>query len=63
MDRMAAQSWQQERRLYFERRRFYYSNHIPERRSGTDRRGNGQIAHPDPPTDRGPWFMATKRFS
>lgn len=37
-----------ERRPFFERRKFDYSEHIPERRSGKDRRE-------DTPTVRDPW--------
>lgn len=38
MKRHAVQTCLVERRLSFERRSFAYSNHIPERRSGLDRR-------------------------
>jgi|GEM_PF-3318318 len=38
MKRHAVQTCLAERRLSFERRSFAYSNHIPERRSGLDRR-------------------------
>ncbi len=38
MKRHAVQTRMVEQRLSFERRSFAYSNHIPERRSGRDRR-------------------------
>ena len=38
MKRHAVQTCLVQRRLSFERRSFAYSNHIPERRSGLDRR-------------------------
>jgi hypothetical protein len=44
MKRHAVQTCRVERRLSVERRSFAYSNHIPERRSGRDRRDTSVTA-------------------
>jgi hypothetical protein len=44
----------EERRVELERRRFLYSAHIPERRSGQKRRRKPEPGHPsDDPTHQG----------
>ena len=37
----------EDRRLKYERRQYSYAGHIPERRSGQDRREEGDDATPD----------------
>ena len=44
MNRHVAQTRLAERRLSFERRSFVYSNHLPERRTGRDRRETPMVA-------------------